>query len=223
MSYIDYVVKGIVNREGGFVNKKNDKGGATKYGITIGTLQRWRNRKCSVQDVMDLTKEEAAEIYKSEYIEKPGFLRFGDDALAEQLIDTGVNHGTGGAIKILQRALGVPADGGIGPVTMAAAKKLKPHQVYCRFIGERLTTYSRICERDETQLEFAAGWMNRVAEMIRRYCAAVNAPDVVEDKLELVAKSLNTCAAAIGRKKNDKRAVAWFAQCAAQAKLSERA
>lgn len=222
-SYIDYVIKGIINREGLFTENPHDKGGATKYGITIGTLSRWRGKKCSVQDVKDLTKEEAASIYKEVYIVAPGFLSFGDDALAEQLIDTAVNHGNGGAIMILQRALSITADGAIGPQTLKAVRALPPHRVFCRFIAERLATYGRIVARDRSQLVFAAGWMNRSAEMIRLYCKAVNAPDAVEDALEAVAKSLNSSARAIGKKSGDIRAIEWFRAHSAQAKKAESA
>lgn len=209
-SYIDYVIKGILNVEGGFVNKKEDRGGPTKYGITIGTLSKWRKKKCTVQDVVDLTKEEAAKIYKTEFIEKPGFLSFGDEPLAEQLIDAGVNHGQTGAVKILQRALNLPDDGVIGPQTVAAVKALPYYVVYARFLSRRLRYYAAICDNDPKQLVFAAGWMNRVAIVIRKYCQAVNAPDVYEDKLERVAKFLNSCANIIGKKKNDARAIVWF-------------
>lgn len=216
-SYIDYVVKGILNVEGGFVNKKADRGGATKYGITIGTLSRWRKKKVTVQDVMNLTKEEAATIYKEEYIRKPGFLNFGDEPLAEQLIDAGVNHGQAGAIKILQRALDLRDDGVIGPQTIAAVKALPFFVVYAKFISRRLRYYAAICDNDSKQLEFAAGWMNRCATMIRRYCQAVNAPDAFEDKLERVAKFLNSCANIIGKKKRDVRAISWFMEASALA------
>lgn len=209
--YIDLVIKGILNREGGFVNKASDRGGATKYGITRATLARWRGKPVSVKDVENLTKEEAARIYKVEFIEKPGFLNFGD-AMAEQLIDAGVHHGQGGAIKLLQKAVGVKADGGIGPITIAAANKLAYYQLFAAFFRERLSYYSRILKNDPTQLEYGAGWMNRAAKMIRIYCAAVNAPDAFEDDLEEIARYLNSQANLIGKRKDDPRCPGVFAK-----------
>lgn len=44
-------------------------------------------------------------------------------AVEAYLRDTAFNRGPGGAAKILQRALGVKIDGGVGPITKAAAAK----------------------------------------------------------------------------------------------------
>lgn len=45
-------------------------------------------------------------------------------AVEAYLRDTAFNRGPGGAAKILQRALGVMIDGGVGPITKAAAAKV---------------------------------------------------------------------------------------------------
>lgn len=45
-------------------------------------------------------------------------------AVEAYLRDTAFNRGPGGAAKILQRALGVKIDGGVGPITKAAAAKV---------------------------------------------------------------------------------------------------
>lgn len=45
------------------------------------------------------------------------------------LRDTAFNRGPGGAAKILQRALGVKIDGGVGPITKAAATKVPAAQL----------------------------------------------------------------------------------------------
>lgn len=45
-------------------------------------------------------------------------------AVEAYLRDTAFNRGPGGAAKILQRALGVLIDGGVGPITKAAAAKV---------------------------------------------------------------------------------------------------
>jgi hypothetical protein len=100
MTDIDNIIKGILNREGGFTNKPADKGGPTKYGITQKTLTAWRQKPATIQDVKDLTLDEAFQIYKKLYVEDPGFLKLGDDALAEQLIDAGANHGTKQSIRL---------------------------------------------------------------------------------------------------------------------------
>ena len=43
MKSVDEIAAEIVAREGGYVNDPDDPGGATKYGVTIGTMQRHRS------------------------------------------------------------------------------------------------------------------------------------------------------------------------------------
>lgn len=221
MSYIDYVVKGIIQREGGYCNRAADRGGPTNWGITQETLSGWRGRPVSIQEVKDLSKEEAAKIYKELYIRTPKYDQLGDDALVEQLIDAGVNHGTKRARILLQRALKVAEDGIIGPATVAAAKALKPHQVFCRFMAVRLVYYSDCVAAKENQVENAAGWANRMAIMIRTYCRAVQAPDAVEAKLEAVAQQLNSRARKMGKRPQQKVAIAHFLDVASLARAAE--
>ena len=52
----------IAKWEGGFVNDPRDPGGATNMGITIATLSSWRGTPVTVQDVRNLTKQEARQI-----------------------------------------------------------------------------------------------------------------------------------------------------------------
>lgn len=222
MSYIDYVIKGIIEREGGFSNRAADKGGPTNWGITQETLSGWLGREASIDDVKNLTRETAAQIYKALYIKAPGYLQLNDDALVEQLIDAGVNHGTKRARRLLQQALGVADDGVIGPVTIEAAKALKPYEVYCRFMAARLA-YFAICSKGKLQNENSGGWANRCAIMIRTYCRAVQAPDAVEAKLELVAKDLNRSAKLWGHKPPTAVAVAGFERMAASVLACEKA
>src|SRR6478752_3259502 len=115
---IDTLIANVIKREGGFVNNSSDRGGPTKYGITQGTLTASRGSSVSVQDVMDLTEEEAANIYKSNYFK--GLEDVTELKVLEFLFDFAVNSGTGTAVKALQTVIGTPADGSFGPMSKAA-------------------------------------------------------------------------------------------------------
>ena len=41
----------LIQREGGYVDDPDDRGGPTKYGITLATLQAWRHTPVSAADV----------------------------------------------------------------------------------------------------------------------------------------------------------------------------
>lgn len=120
----------IVAREGGFVNDPDDPGGATKHGITIGTLRRLgidinRDTRIDVADVRALTQGQAVDIYIEHYFTRTGLGAL-PPSLQPSVFDMYVNAG-GNAVKVLQRLLtqmGYPcdADGQIGPQTIRAAQ-----------------------------------------------------------------------------------------------------
>jgi lysozyme family protein len=124
------IAEAIVAREGGFVNDPDDPGGATKHGVTIGTMKALgldltKDGKVTVEDVKALTQAQAVDIYIRHYFEKPGIASL-PAALQATVFDMQVNAGAN-AVKILQRtltALGFPCavDGDIGPGTIRAAQ-----------------------------------------------------------------------------------------------------
>ena len=125
------IAAAIVAREGGYVNDPDDPGGATKHGVTIGTMKALgidltKDGKVTVDDVKALTQAQAVDIYVEHYFEKPGIAAL-PEALHASVFDMYVNSGAN-AVKILQRLLnsfgfdcGVP-DGAIGANTIRAAQ-----------------------------------------------------------------------------------------------------
>jgi lysozyme family protein len=129
MPSVDAIAKAIVDREGGFVNDPDDPGGATKFGVTIGTMRRLGidltgDGQVSVADVRRLTREKAVEIYVEHYFRRPKIDQL-PEPVQPSVFDMYVNAG-GNAVKILQRLLiemghDLEADGAIGPQTIRAA------------------------------------------------------------------------------------------------------
>ena len=73
---IDEITEEIIRREGGYVNDPDDPGGATKYGVTLGTMQRLgldinSDGRINSRDVRALTRAQAADIFKKQYFEAP--------------------------------------------------------------------------------------------------------------------------------------------------------
>lgn len=162
-------IKTILDNEGGFVNKDNDRGGPTNLGITQKTYTKYLGRIATIEDVMNITEEIAREIYEREYLTGPrisslnGFLQI-------KILDMAVNFGPRRAIKLLQRSINkttlftLKADGLLGPVTKKAANSCFEWmgRYFINIIcDERDKMYRRIVIFNSTQKEFLQGWLNR--------------------------------------------------------------
>lgn len=131
---IDEMIDGILDREGRYVNHPSDPGGATNWGIT----QNVARANGYTGDMRTLPKATAREIYRREYIQKPGFMPIAeiDPIIAEEVIDSGVNAGQSRAALWFQQALNVlnrrgvdyadiVEDGAIGAKSIAALQALR--------------------------------------------------------------------------------------------------
>ncbi len=163
----DDIIDGILEREGGFVNRSQDRGGPTKFGVTISTLVSWRGRAVTVDDVAALTAEEARTIYRCIYLERSGLDRVTDGPLRALLFDCAVNHGPKAVIRWLQWALRVtPDDGVFGLQTLRALDASDKRRVYLAVCAQRVRRYGDLISTQPSQAIFASGWMNRAAGFI---------------------------------------------------------
>ena len=147
----------VLQSEGGYVDHPDDPGGATNMGITIATLRAWRGRSVTKADVKALTRAEAAAIYRKNYWDAV----CGDDlpaGLDLVAFDAAVNSGVSRGAKWLQSALGVSADGKIGPKTIAAANAAHKDAVIDRACDLRLAFLRQL----STWKTFGKGWTRRV-------------------------------------------------------------
>lgn len=160
------IIDDVIRREGGYVDHPDDRGGPTKYGITLKTLSDWRGRSQIAADVMRLTEVEAREIYRERYIIGPRLHKVIDPKVRALAVDCAVNHGPHQAVKLLQVAARVFPDGALGPKTESAVNRMTPTALYARLCAARVRFYGQLIRRDSTQHVFAEGWANRVAEFI---------------------------------------------------------
>ncbi len=161
---IHNIIDEIIRREGGFVNDSDDRGKATNWGIIQDTLSCWRREEVTVQDVKDLTRDEASEIYEDMYIRKPNFHKIEDEALLGLVVDCGVNSGPLSASKWLQKAAEVEQDGIVGSKTLRAVN-VDPKIIFKRLVLIRMEFYCRIVQKDPTQAKFLWGWIRRTLDI----------------------------------------------------------
>src|SRR4051812_21993848 len=94
MSDIDSALQYVFKNEGGFSNHPADHGGATSgYGIIRAELARWRKHPVSIQDVKDMTAQEAKDIYDAWYWRPLGCDKIVDQGVATAIFDIGVVRG----------------------------------------------------------------------------------------------------------------------------------
>ena len=165
---VEAILDEILRREGGFVDHPADRGGPTKFGITAKTLGEWRGlgRPATPDEVRALIEPEARAIYRQRYIPAPGLDAVKDPRLLALLVDAAVHSGPKRAVQWLQTALGVAADGLIGPKTRAALSAADPRPLSAKVLAARLRHLGRLITADPAQAAFAAGWMNRIAEFV---------------------------------------------------------
>lgn len=160
------VIDALLKREGGASNHPNDKGGATKFGITQRKLGEYRGKSVSQAQVFALTESEARQIYHDDFIEKPGYEKIKDAALRGLMVDSAVQHGVFTASRWLQAAVGAKQDGQIGSKTIAALEATDARTVYRDVLRSRAEFYGSIISRDHSQAVFALGWLRRLALFI---------------------------------------------------------
>ncbi len=162
MSRWDIAFDRVIGHEGGYGNTPKDRGNWTSGTIGVGELKgtKWgiAAHAYPTLDIKNLTREQAKVIYKRDYWDK---IR-GDElpaGLDFQVFDAAVNHGIRKAVELLQRSVGSPADGLIGPKTVAAAKAAKPSAVMV-YLRHRLDYYNDL----STFNTFGRGWTQRIVE-----------------------------------------------------------
>ena len=163
----DDAIDAIVAREGGYVNHPADRGGPTKFGVTLSALSEFRSLPVTPEDVEAMTLDEARAIYRKRYLEDTGIWKIPGPILRAMVLDSAVNHGPSSAIKMLQRILKVPVDGTIGSVTLTAVPHLDQWKLVTMYLGQRCQKYGDIIAADASQRAFAAGWFHRLAELTR--------------------------------------------------------
>jgi lysozyme family protein len=96
--------------EGGYVNHPSDPGGATNFGITIADVRKYIKKDATPQDVKNITKDQAIQIYENKYWKTTYYdCDKLDSGVDLAVFDFGVNSGPSRAKKFLDQAVGGPA------------------------------------------------------------------------------------------------------------------
>ena len=156
----DAAFEQVMKSEGGFVNDPRDPGGMTNHGVTKKVWDEYVGHDADEAEMRSLTLEDVKPLYKKNYWDAVK----GDDLPAGvdyAVFDVAVNSGIGRAAKFLQEAVGVEADGQIGPHTLEAVNAQVPAEIVIKVCDQRM----RFLESLPTFEAFGHGWTNRVASV----------------------------------------------------------
>ena len=170
MADVNRLAPFILKWEGGFVDHKSDKGGATNMGVTIAT---WRQNgydkdgdgDIDVADLKLLTKQDVINrILKPHYWDRWKADQIVSQPIANILVDWVWGSGKWGVI-IPQRLLGLQTDGVVGQLTIAAVNKQNPVELFARIKTTRVEFLNNIVKNDPSQKVFLKGWINRLNDL----------------------------------------------------------
>jgi lysozyme family protein len=146
----------VLKHEGGYIDHPKDPGGRTNLGVTQRVWEEWIGHPVTEKDMRELTPAIVAPMYemrywRTSYCEK---LPRGLDLL---VFSMAVNAGAGRSVKLLQDAIGVVADGVIGPNTMAKINEANVETLIDKFSEARTAYYKGL----KLFPVFGRGWLNR--------------------------------------------------------------
>jgi lysozyme family protein len=163
--------------EGGEVNHPADRGGHTKYGIADaadgkkdGMADLDRDGQPDIA-IRDLTPAHTELFYRANYWLPARCDRVDSvcPLIAIALFDGAVHHGPGRAVRQLQQALGILADGVLGPQTLRvlAAKTGRDggRALLLGLLEIRASYMLGIVRKDPSQWANAWGWVNRLLRL----------------------------------------------------------
>lgn len=185
MANINKLAPILLKHEGGYVNDKVDKGGATNLGITEAVWRKLghdknNDNKIDEEDVKLLDIEDFKVILRFGYWDLWQADKIKNQSIANFLVDFVYNSGTWG-IKIPQRILGLEQDGNVGKKTLEAVNSADQEKLHSQLILARIAFIQDIIIKDIARVEkelgkklteqeqlkltnkkFEKGWLNRV-------------------------------------------------------------
>lgn len=149
------VLAETLRHEGGWSDHPKDPGGATMKGVTLRTLQAYK-QGATKADLRAITDADLKAIYRTGYWDKVR----GDDLPAGVdmvVFDIAVNSGPKRAAEWLQEAVGATVDGIIGDQTVVLTKRADPASVIDTLDKRRDRFYRSL----GTWTTFGKGWTSR--------------------------------------------------------------
>ncbi len=160
-NYFEACFKKVIELEGDYSDDKDDRGGATRWGVTEVEARNHGYHG----DMKDFPLESARSIYLSDYFMAMRLEGCLTESKCVAIFQAGVNFGVRPVAQRAQRAAGLPLEkcDGILGTTSWTAINLMPDSVFLpRFTKLLMQRYVGIVKKNPTQMVFLSGWTNRV-------------------------------------------------------------
>jgi lysozyme family protein len=164
----------VLRNEGGFQDNPNDPGNYVN-GVLKGTNFGIAAKYFPSEDIKNLTRERAVELYLKYFWEPMNLEGINDDELVLQIFDFGVNAGRRRSIRLIQGIVNAePVDGICGPITKGRINSFKPitkvqqdgkeieYTAIDLFREGRKHYYIDLANRNPDLDVFLQGWLNRI-------------------------------------------------------------
>jgi lysozyme family protein len=176
---IDEIIRNVLIKEGGYVDDKDDAGGATNLGISLRYargigLDLDGDGDTDDVDIQLVTIEQAAALYKQDFYIHPRIWKLPEE-IREFVFDCAVNHGPPRAVMFVQNILNqagygyLDIDGVIGPKTVKAADQAQgemgPYLINA-LVEHRIKFYHQIVQNRPSQAKFLKGWVKRARSFL---------------------------------------------------------
>jgi lysozyme family protein len=153
----------ILRNEGGFQNNPKDSGNYRPDGTLVGTKFGICAKEYPSLDIINLTQEQAVDIYRMDYWTPLNIDDLENDLLKLHIFDEAVNAGKHEAIVLLQHILGVGADGACGKITITAANDYEDqNDLAAKYIQGRIDYYNWLATVKPQDKVFLSDWIYRV-------------------------------------------------------------
>ena len=182
-SHFDKAILITLKHEGGFVNDPVDPGGATNWGMSIRFLTNDagdsdgdgfmdgdidKDGDIDVDDIKNMTVEQARELYRIHFWDKYGYEEIVDFTVAARMFDMTVNMGPNQTGKICQRALNdlgnnLKVDGKVGPKTRAQINCTDSEMLMSEIRQEHAQFYINLIAAKPKFEKYRKGWLRRAA------------------------------------------------------------
>lgn len=159
-------------RQTGFACDPDDRGGATMCGVTLATFAEWRRAQGKptpkVSDLKGIKYKEWQAILKARFWDRCRADEIRNQRVAEIFADWVWLSGPS-AIRRMQKAVGVEADGAVGVKTLAAINQRETESEIMDLIERlknvRVAHIEEICRSRPRNLKFRSGWLRRIADV----------------------------------------------------------